>query len=195
MTNQVPAAVRSAVEADIPAIAEIHRESLAGDVFPSMGTHFLRKYYRHVLQSDGGHLLVATSEGKVAGFIAVAMETQSVLRLVGARDLLHLALSCVRKPGLLLSAIVQLRKRGAAAQTDSAEISFFAVGNSGRGQGIGRMLLARAMAIARDKGKAYARTKTSNRRLSRFYQGSFGAAPVERFSVLGREFVVLKWKV
>jgi ribosomal protein S18 acetylase RimI-like enzyme len=195
MMDQGPAAVRSAVEADVPAIAEIHRESLAGDVFPSMGTHFLRKYYRHLLQSDFDHLYVAMSGGKVAGFIAVSMETQSVLRLVSVRDLLHLAFSCVRKPGLLLSSIVQLRKRGGAAQSDSAEISFFAVGNASRGQGIGRMLLAQAMTLSRDKGKVYTRTKTSNRRLSRFYQDSFGAAPVERFTVLGREFVVLKWKV
>ena len=190
-----PTAVRSAVEADIADITRIHRESLAGDVFPSMGTHFLRKYYRHLLQSDFDHLYVATSGGKVAGFIAVSMETENVLRLVGARDLLHLAFSCVRKPGLLLSAIVQLRSRGGAAQTDSAEISFFAVGNASRGKGIGRMLLAQAMNTSRAKGKAYIRTKTSNRRLSRFYQDSLGAAPVQRFTVLGQEFVVLKWKV
>ena len=72
---------------------------------------------------------------------------------------------------------------------------FFAVGNASRGKGIGRMLLAQAMNTSRAKGKAYIRTKTSNRRLSRFYQDSLGAAPVQRFTVLGQEFVVLKWKV
>src|SRR5690606_7881749 len=72
-----PPAIRPARPEDLGAIARLHVAAFPGAFLSLLGERFLRRYYRLVLESLHGRLLVAADDGAaepLAGFVAGTLD-------------------------------------------------------------------------------------------------------------------------
>ena len=99
------------------------------------------------------------------------------------------------KPKLFVSAIMQYLQMRKVRQLKSAEIAFVAVSPGCQHGGIGESLIRYAVRYCREKGCRCLNTKTSNRRLARFYQESFNARELATFNVFDRKYSILEWEI
>ena len=105
----------------------------------------------------------------------------------------HAILRALRQPShLLLSAEVLIAATRPNSYEISAEIVFIAVMPASRGQGVGRRLIAAAMAFLQENAAPRCRTKTltGNLNVIGLYQ-SLGWEIVDRFALIGNDYVML----
>lgn len=143
------AIIRSAKQADLPAIADVHVQAFPGFVLTRLGRGFLRQYYEAVMEFPDGILLVAESEDRVAGFVAGFTQPEGFSRHLRRRTLRlvpHILAGIVRNPGLVLivaqNALGVFSGSGAGPEhlAGEAELSSIGVVPEHQGHGLGRKL-------------------------------------------------------
>lgn len=187
-----------ATPADTLALARIHRTALADDFLPSLGGRFLeRVYWPATFHSAHGVNLVARDGSQPIGFVTIAHDspafTADVMR--GRMAALGLAAigAAVRRPAhLLKSAEVLWSVLTARPDPVDAEIVLIAVADSHRGKGVGKRLVAAALAYLRERGVRQCRTKTlaANTNVIAMYE-SLGWHVRDRFRLIGRDYVTI----
>lgn len=151
--------IRPATAADLPAVVAAHTAAFPGFFLTRMGPRFLGAYYRMVLESPEGILLVAESAGAVAGFVAGIARPAAFYRTMmwwpwalGFPAMLRL----VTRPRLLLDVAGRVCRLGSSGHPQGhrgpsqarAELASLAVLPSQRRLGLGRQLVAAFVAEA-----------------------------------------------
>lgn len=87
---------------DVVATSEIHARELPHGYFPQLGPRFLAAYHRSFVESPHAVAMVATLDGKVAGFIVGTTRTAAhyrhVIRRHGLRLAVHAIAGLLRNP-------------------------------------------------------------------------------------------------
>jgi ribosomal protein S18 acetylase RimI-like enzyme len=78
--------IRHAKDDDAAAVAALHVDQIAEGFLSVLGPSFLRRLYRRIGRAPDSFLLVAESEGKVAGFIAGSTDVGGLYRSFLLRD-------------------------------------------------------------------------------------------------------------
>jgi ribosomal protein S18 acetylase RimI-like enzyme len=153
-------AIRSAGEADLRAVACLHAAAFPGFFLTSLGTPFLRAYYRMVLDYEGAVFLVAENEQRLAGFVAGFVAPKGFYGRMKARKrrlLLPILLGLLMRPSLLprvLGNAGRVRRASTivpAAGEHACELSSLAVAPDRMRHGIGRALVRAFLAAAESK--------------------------------------------
>ena len=84
--------VRDAVEADVPAIAALHRRNLGHGLYPKLGERFLRHYHAAMLESPHSTCLAVGPVGEPVGFVVAVLEPRAHREWLRGRAALELAL-------------------------------------------------------------------------------------------------------
>jgi ribosomal protein S18 acetylase RimI-like enzyme len=160
-------AVRCGTEADAAFAGALHAQAIADGYLSALGPRFLELLYRRVVRSPGAFLLVADTGDTATGFIAGALSVGGLYREFllrdGARAVASAPLRLVRS---LPRAVETLRygSSGSASSTAAstmtgdadgardAELLSVAVAPAGRGQGVGRLLVAAFLAELAERG-------------------------------------------
>lgn len=91
MSDADHARIRWATQADLPGVVKVHRRAFPGFFLTSIGPRALHEFYRALLLSEQGTLLVATRGGRVVGFAGGAREPRGIYQAMLRRRLLPLA--------------------------------------------------------------------------------------------------------
>jgi ribosomal protein S18 acetylase RimI-like enzyme len=165
--------VRAMTDADVRAAVRLHVDVLPMEFLTRFGERFLRTYYRAWLAVPGGLALVAEDDGRVVGALlgatGPAEHTRAMVRRDGWRLARDIGLALVRDWPLARDLLVTrarryagglyrlARRRSAAAPAAPAgpvvgEVTHVLVDAAQQGHGIGRALVAEAIAQARAAG-------------------------------------------
>tara|TARA_R110000850_G_scaffold125586_12_gene244054 strand:- start:3305 stop:3931 length:627 start_codon:yes stop_codon:yes gene_type:complete len=190
--------IKQAAPSDAADLAHIHVACLPEDFLPSLGAGFMEKqYYPAALASTNALTFMAMDGERPVGFVTVASDSYAFSRdaMRGRIAALarHAILRALRQPShLLLSAQVLLAATKPRTHEFSGEIVFIGVIPGIRRQGVGRRLIAAAMAFLQNIPVRRCRTKTLARNLNviGLYQ-SLGWQIVDRFTLIGNDYVTL----
>jgi ribosomal protein S18 acetylase RimI-like enzyme len=132
----------------VPAVAALHRESLAGDFLPSLGQRFLEVLYTGMLDLALGWGVVALDGQSPVGFVLATPDSRLLFRRLIRRRALPLALavgrSLLRSPSLVrptLETFLYPSREG--HEGPPAELLVIAVRGERRGDGVGAGLVRR----------------------------------------------------
>lgn len=171
--------LRAALPADAGAIAGLHADRIRDGFLVTLGPGFLRRLYRRVVRSPRSFAIVATEDGRVTGFVAVAERTSALYREFLLRDGVVAGLSAI--PGVVRAprAVLETLRYGlrAGPRRDPggparAEILATAVAAGSSGRGIGARLVQAAVEELERRGITAARvvTATGNDAARRAYE-------------------------
>lgn len=159
------------------AVARIHARALAGDFLPSLGTNFLRVFYKGALDQEVGFGFVHVKDGEPGGFVFGSADTRALFKRVMLTRMLALGLAAapaiLRRPLLLRNAAETFRYPGKEGQSPHrAELVVIGIDTQLRGQGVGQSLVGELNRAFRQRGvQAYKVTVLqSNQGANRFYQ-------------------------
>ncbi len=79
MTNHA-SPVRTATTDDIPAVVNVHLDSFPGFFLSFLGPRFLGTFYRSLVKSEYGVLLVTVSDQQVSGFVGGCIDERAFFR-------------------------------------------------------------------------------------------------------------------
>lgn len=173
--------IRRAEPPDLSAVAQVHMAAFRGFFLAELGPRFLRAYYRTVLEYQGGHLLVAESDGHVAGFVAGFIDPVQFYRQMSERKWRFapsIVFSVLRNPRLLGSVLVGTRRVASPQPPDhwpretACELSSVAVDPRMGGQGVGGQLVSRFVDTAVNCGAEWVYLTTDavdNETVNAFY--------------------------
>jgi ribosomal protein S18 acetylase RimI-like enzyme len=172
--------IRVAVDADLPAVCDVHLGSFPGFFLSRMGPRFLRAYYRCVLTYEGSIFLVAETAGIVSGFVAGFVNSAGFYRHLvrsSARFVVPTACAVFVAPALLIRVMDGRRRVGASTVPSSsshadAELASLAVVGTHSGRGIGRLLVADFVVYAqrrRCRQVSLTTDASENDRVNEFY--------------------------
>lgn len=170
--------VRHATDGDLTQIVLTHQTAFPGFFLTQLGPGFLRAYYRLILAFDGGILLIADCNGKVAGFVAGFLRPERFYRKM-SRCKLHFAvpvlLGILRKPGNLPRVLERARRlKGQRPPSGmDCELSSVGVDRGFAGMGIGKQLVRAFLEEASKRGAkgVYLTTDAiNNEPVNAFYQ-------------------------
>lgn len=140
-----PLLVRPGAAPDAAAVARLHAEQISEGFLSSLGPRFLERLYRRICRTEGSFLLVAESEGALAGFVAGSVALRRLYADFVLRDGVRVMAG---SPWRLLSswrhAAQTLRHGGApgeGAAASDGELLAIAVDPAHRGRGVGAMLV------------------------------------------------------
>lgn len=160
-SESVSGRVRPAVRADLRTIARVHDASFPRFFLTTLGPAVLRAYYGLVLEYDRGILLVAESEGRLAGFVAGFVDPVRFYRLMSARRWRFAPLVLIQlatHPALLPRLLVNRRRLARpepiaeSLKEDSCELCSIAVHPDLAGRGLGKELTLAFLDAARRRG-------------------------------------------
>ena len=188
--------VRPATDRDLDAIATLHAVRISEGFLSSLGPRFLRRLYRRVLRSPGCFVFVATSDDEVDGFVAAVDNVTALYKRFMLRDGIVAGLAAAPRLAVAVPRVIEtLRYPAATTELPDAEILAVAVAASSGGRGVGRSLVAAAVAefAARTVTAVKVVTTADNSAALAMYRacGFETAARVEVHS--GRESEVLVW--
>lgn len=154
--------MRVFTEGDLDDVVSTHVSAFPGFLMTLLGPAFLREYYRLVVDSPGGLLLVAECEGRVRGFAAGSMTPAQMYRQLKERKLallrasaIHLALRPRLWPRVMENLKVSGERSAPTLNSEAyAELASIAVSPNLRGLGVGRLLLANFIEVAAAAGAA-----------------------------------------
>lgn len=172
--REQPVLVRPAALADLERIVAVHTAAFPGFFLTSLGPVFLRAYYRAVLDFDAGCLIVAESEGRVAGFVAGFSDPRRFYAGFRRRPLafaLAILAGLLRRPwlgGQIIGRVGSVLRRGRNHRQQpmadtTCELSSLAVDPQARRRGIGQKLVAAFVAEASHRGLEVVRLTTDAR--------------------------------
>jgi len=175
--------LRQATWADLDGIVAAHTAAFPGFFLTELGAGFLRTYYRAVLDFDGGLMLVADMDGRVAGFVAGFADPRRFYAVFRRQPLTFapaIVAGLLRRPwlvGRIVARIGSVLHRGRDQRDDrragnACELSSLAVDPRARRRGIGRKLVVAFVAEARERGLDVVRLTTDacgNDQVNAFY--------------------------
>lgn len=178
-------AIRRAGGGDLDRIVAIHAAAFPDFFLTSLGTGFLRAYYREVLDFHGGCLLVAERDGRAIGFVAGFAAPRNFYAGLARRPFafaLPLLAAVLRRPRLVGHILARVRnvldraagRRREPAAEAACELSSLAVDPRTRRRGVGRRLVAAFVADAAARGLDVVRLATDAREndaVNAFYAG------------------------
>jgi ribosomal protein S18 acetylase RimI-like enzyme len=159
--SRIDSGVRAvgATPSHLNAIVEIHLQAFAGFFLESLGPSFLKELYRGFISEPSGVCLVAVDGKTVVGFVAGTTQPERFFRRLLRRRwhvfLLAGTASLARHPLRVGSKFLSaLRYRGEKPvdMPNAALLSSIGVSRSGKGQGIGKILVAAFCREARNSG-------------------------------------------
>ena len=143
--------IRPARPDDTAAVAGLHAEIATG-FLPRLGTGFLRRLYRALIEWPDADVLVAEDRAGPVGLVAATGDTAAFYRFFLRRHGLLAALAALPRlvrPSVLRRAVETLRYGGGETSTVPAELLAVAVSAEMRGRGVGGRLLAEMEACYR----------------------------------------------
>lgn len=153
--------IRRASADDLPGIVEIHRKSFGNFFLTRLGSEFLHRYYRFVLDYPYGIVLVSEGRSTLQGFACGFVDPAGFYRLMwrGKRSFAVPVLSAlVRHPQLIKKVLYGVRRiQGTAARwpDGSCELSSIAVAPERAGNGLGKALIDSFLGEARSMHARY----------------------------------------
>lgn len=197
-----PHASRPATGADVPEVVAVHLAAFGGSFLARLGPRFLRLYYRALLRTPGGVLLVAgDGPDGVAGFAAGSVAPDEIgpeLRRHPLALARALVAGIVRDPLLVPSTLRNIRRmqgsEGHEAPEGTAELTSIAAHPDHWGSGLAGELLAGFEDACREAGCDAVELTTDARdnvRAITFYRRR-DYRPVAFVSGRGRPVVLLR---
>lgn len=148
---------RLAVPADAPALAELHMETLPGDVsdFTPLGRSVVRRFYANAIARGVATVCVAEESGRVLGFVMITPDISQLFPrtlLAGAGDIVSFMLTA--NPVGLARAVFAKLTSGTASVPSVPELVYLGVSGAARGKGVGAALVDAAHAAFAAQGIA-----------------------------------------
>ncbi len=196
----MPPEIRAADDSELGRIVALHAAAFGSSFLTSLGPRFLASYYRTIMRSVSGAVLVAYADRDLVGVAAGSFRPHSLYRdLLGsrrslARDVLP---ALARRPGLavrLAWAYAATRERGVRVPERAGELASLAVDPGVRRLGVGQQLVTEFARRAAEAGcdRVYVRTPAlDNDGVLTFYR-RLGFEPGPRWDDRGREMVLLQ---
>lgn len=189
--EEAPARLRPAVEADAPALARLHRDSLPEAFLSTLGERFLAKLYVALVRDPASPVVVAEAGGRVVGVVAGTASSRAFSRRFALRHGVAAAAAAGRRafrPGVLR----RMRESATYARRTEAfpdaELLFVAVADGWRSRGLGEQLVRRTLRELADRGADDVKVfvAVGNDGANRFYRRS-GFRLAGRITVHGGE--------
>ena len=148
---------RLAVPADAPALAELHMETLPGDVsdFTPLGRSVVRRFYANAIARGAATVCVAEESGRLLGFVMITPDISQLFPrtlLAGAGDIASFVFTA--NPIGLARALVAKLTSGTASVPSVPELVYLGVSGGARGKGVGAALMDAAHAAFTAQGIA-----------------------------------------
>lgn len=149
--------IRPARLEEAPVLAGLHAEIRTG-FLPRLGSRFLTRLYRALIQWPGADVLVADDGAAPVGFVASVEDTGDFYRHFVTRHGIPAGLALLPKlirPSLF-KRVWETFRYGTKTQTVEVEAELFAIATSSesRGRGLGSTLLQAAVERYRERGLA-----------------------------------------
>lgn len=142
--------VRPLSAADAAACAALHRSGIDTGFLSSLGRRFMVELYKAIPACRAGFGFVWEDAGQVLGFIACAVGTGRLYKQALWKRGLWMALPLMRfvvRPSVVRRMIQTLRYPSQVGdELPAAEVLSIAVSDQARGQGVGKALMAEALA-------------------------------------------------
>lgn len=139
--------IRLATPKDVTSIVEIHQNAFKGFFLTSLGTQFLKFYYKAFVKSDESVVLCAVEDGVVLGFSAATKQCKGFNSRLIKKNLFSFFLLAVKliftRPSSLMRLAKNLTKKSDAVvdNEDYAELYSIGVCAESQGKGAGKKLL------------------------------------------------------
>ncbi|KAA1425344.1 GNAT family N-acetyltransferase [Mumia zhuanghuii] len=167
---------RPAVVEDLSAIVSVHRGAFPDFFLTSLGSGFLRTFYRGLVDVDSGVLLVAVGGGgRILGFVGGSEDRRAfyhtLIRRRGWRFAIAALPAVVRHPSMLRR-VVRGRRRASEHEPIPGSLMSLAVAPDSRSLGVGERLVSAFERELRLRGcSAYALTTdaSDNEAVNAFY--------------------------
>ena len=148
---------RLATPADARALAELHMETLPGDVsdFTPLGGSVVRRFYRNAIERGAATVCVAEEDGRLLGFVMITPDISQLFPrtlLAGFGDIARFVLTA--NPFGLAKAVIAKFTSGTATVEAVPELVYLGVHRAARGKGVGGLLMEAAHAAFRAQGIA-----------------------------------------
>ena len=148
---------RLAVRADAPALAELHMETLPGDVsdFTPLGRSVVRRFYANAIGRGAATVCVAEEAGVLLGFVMITPDISLLFPrtlLSGPGDILSFVFTA--NPVGLAKAVIAKLGSGTASVPAVPELVYLGVSGKARGKGVGAALMDAAHAAFAAQGIA-----------------------------------------
>ncbi len=147
---------RVAVPADAPALAELHMETLPGDIsdFTPLGARTVRRFYANAIARGAATVCVTSAaDGSLLGFVMITPDIAALFPrslLAGPGDIARFVFGA--NPFGLARALVAKLTSGTATVAAVPELVYLGVSVKARGQGVGAALMDAAHAEFRRQG-------------------------------------------
>jgi ribosomal protein S18 acetylase RimI-like enzyme len=146
---------RTATPADARALAELHMETLPGDVsdFTPLGGAVVRRFYRNAIVRGAATVCVAEEAGRLLGFVMITPDISQLFPrtlLAGLGDIALFVLTA--NPIGLARAVIAKFSSGTATVDAVPELVYLGVSAAARGKGVGGLLMAAAHEAFRAQG-------------------------------------------
>ena len=147
---------RLAVPGDAAALAELHMETLPGDVsdFTPLGRGIVRRFYANAIERRAATACVAAdADGSLLGFVLITPDISALFPrslLAGTGDILRFVLGA--NPFGLARAVIAKLTSGTAQVPAVPELVYLGVSVRARGRGVGAALMDAAHAEFRRQG-------------------------------------------
>jgi len=138
--------IRPMLATDLLQVVDVHLKSFQGFFLTFLGQNFLTLLYKSILSDSQGIVLVASSNGKIEGFVAgVTHQVQFYEHLIMKKKwaFAWAALSALLKRPAIASRLIRSLRRPAEARQSSVEacLMSIAVRPESEGKGIGQQLV------------------------------------------------------
>ncbi len=174
-------------------VVNIHSAALPDDVLPSLGKTLLTKFYQSAIEDCSQRIFGGFSDGRLLGYCLISKRHLGLMKLFFSfQGLCSLSALLLSRPQLFYSGLKQAM-RTLPLKSDTAEIAFFVVSPAHQGGGIGKAMLDYAVQVCREEKVTFLQTKTANQTLRNYYMKKYFAEEVDRYSVCGKIYSVLKW--
>jgi ribosomal protein S18 acetylase RimI-like enzyme len=146
---------RIAVPADAPGLAELHMETLPGDVsdFTPLGRSVVRRFYANAIARGAATVCVAEADGAPIGFVMITPDISQLFAralLAGGADIARFVLTA--NPVGLARAVFTKLTSGTATVPAVPELVYLGVSARARGKGVGAALMDAAHAAFAAQG-------------------------------------------
>lgn len=144
---------------DLDSVVSLHQAAFRDFFLTSLGSGFLKVYYKLVSRPDIGAILIArSSSGDVSGFAATVFNAKKFYRELNGlkfRILLSLTYTLLKNPGKIFQIIVRflsVKIRGDSKSFDQFELVSIAVDPKVKNSGIGKLLISETIELVCLKG-------------------------------------------
>ncbi len=139
--------IRLATQEDVVSIVDIHKSAFEGFFLTSLGTNFLRFYYKSFVKSEESIVLCAIEDGVVLGFSAATKQCKGFNSRLIKNNLFSFFILAVNllftQPSSLIRLAKNLTKKSEEVfdNEDYAELYSIGMRAESQGKGIGKKLL------------------------------------------------------